>query len=282
MKTKGKVLKMVNYNYADLTKIAGKYGIPSFEVNSVEGKRLKDYKDVVEGMNPDLILAYGWYYMIPDKIRSLAKYGAWGIHASLLPKYAGGAPLVWAIINGEKEAGVTLFRMKDGVDDGDIILQEKFPIEFEDTINEVYRKAVEASKRVLVRALLNIDKIEYKPQDPAKIEVYPQRTPEDGLIDWNKSAVEIYNFVRAQTLPYPCAFTYVDGRKIKVISARIVDIENRNYKSGEIVDIDGKVLVATKDFFIEIIKIDAGNGIEYFADYIKGRNLLGRVLGSFE
>jgi methionyl-tRNA formyltransferase len=161
-------------------------------------------------------------------------------------------------------------------------LQEKFPIEFEDTINEVYRKAVEASKRVLLRALSNIDKIEYKPQDPAKIEVYPQRTPEDGLIDWNKSAMEIYNFIRAQTLPYPCAFTYLEGRKLKVISAKIVDIENTNYKSGVIVDIDGKVLVATKDFFIEIIKIDAGNGIEYFSDYVKDRHLHGRVLGSFE
>jgi len=279
MKTRGKVLRMVNYNYADLKEIADKYGIPSFEVNSVEGKRLKDYKDVIERMNPDLILVYGWYYMIPRDIRSLAKYGAWGIHASLLPKYAGGAPLVWAIINGEKESGVTLFRMKDGVDDGDIILQEKFPIEFEDTINEVQRKAVEASKRVLLRALSNIDKIEYKPQDPSKIEVYPQRTPEDGLIDWNKSAVEIYNFIRAQTLPYPCAFTYLDGRKIKVISAKIVDIENRNYKNGEIVDIDGKVLVATKDFFIEIIKIDAGNGIEYFADYVRNKHLFGRILG---
>jgi len=279
MKTKGKVLRMVNYSYADLTEIANKYGIPSFEVNSVEGKRLKDYKDVIERMHPDLILAYGWYYMIPGNIRNLAKYGAWGIHASLLPKYAGGAPLVWAIINGEKEAGVTLFRMKDGVDDGDIILQEKFPIEFEDTINEVQRKAVEASKRVLLRALLNIDKIEYKPQDPAKMKVYPQRTPEDGLIDWNKSAVEIYNFIRAQTLPYPCAFTYLDGKKIKVIIAKIVNIENRNYKCGEIVDINGKVLVATKDFFIEIIKIDAGNGIEYFADFIRNKHLFGRILG---
>jgi len=279
IKTKGKVLRRVNYNYADLTEIANKYAIPSFEVNSVEGKRLKDYKDIIEKMKPDLILVYGWYYMIPRNIRSLAKYGAWGIHASLLPKYAGGAPLVWAIINGEKETGVTLFRMKDGVDDGDIILQEKFAIDFEDTINEVYRKAVEASKRILLQALSNIDKIEYKPQDPAMIEVYPQRTPEDGLIDWNKSAVEIYNFIRAQTLPYPCAFTYLNGIKLKVISSKIVNIENKNYKYGEIVDIDGKVLVATRDFFIEIIKIDTGNKIEYFADYVKSKNLFRRILG---
>lgn len=152
--------------------------------------------------------------MLPKSTRELTRYGAWGIHASLLPKYAGGAPLNWAIINGEKETGVTLFRMDDGVDDGDIISQKSFLIEFEDTINEIYQKATIASKEILNEVLLNIDNIKFKPQDKRKIEIYPQRKPDDGEIDLSKTSIEIYNFIRAQSSPYPGAFIKtVDGKK---------------------------------------------------------------------
>ena len=121
IKINGDYIERENYNYADLKKLANVYEIPAYEVNSVEGKRMMDYKGVISSLEPDFILALGWYYMIPRSIRKLAKYGSWGIHASLLPKYAGGAPLVWAMINGERETGITLFRMDDGIDDGDML-----------------------------------------------------------------------------------------------------------------------------------------------------------------
>ena len=154
IKIKGVKEEKINSNYADLTQIAKKYNIPCYEVNSVNGKRLKDYKEIIKNLNLDLFLVLGWYYMISKEIRSLAKYGAWGIHASLLPKYAGGAPLVWAMIYGEKKSGITLFRMEDGVDDGDIIAQKSFDIDFNDTIKDVYDKATIASKEILINTLL--------------------------------------------------------------------------------------------------------------------------------
>ena len=122
--------KVKNTNYANLKDIANEYDIPYYEIDSVEGKKIKSYEQIIKKLNLDLILVLGWYYVIPQSIRELVKYGAWGIHASLLPKYAGGAPLSWAIINGEKETGITLFRMENGVDDGDIISQKSFSIEF--------------------------------------------------------------------------------------------------------------------------------------------------------
>ena len=170
-----------NFNHADLTPIAKQYGIPCYEVNSTLGKRITDYSNIIQKVNPDLLLAVGWYYMVPENIRKLAKYGAWGIHASLLPNYAGGAPLVWAMINGEKETGVTLFQLGEGVDDGDIIDQKSFPIGFEDTIKEVYEKAIEGSKEILIKALAGINEIQLKPQKETEIRIYPQRKPEEGV-----------------------------------------------------------------------------------------------------
>ncbi len=216
--------KVTNFNFADMEELAKEYRLKYIEVDSTNGKRLTDYSEIIESIQPDVILVLGWYYMVPKKIRDLAKHGAWGIHASLLPEYAGGAPLVWAVINGEKEAGITLFKLSDGVDDGDIIKQSSFPIAFEDTIKEVYNKAIKVSKDALLESLLNINKIKFLKQDSSKLKVWPQRKPEDGEIDLNKDAKEIYNFIRAQSDPYPGAFLRTkDNKKLIIEKARIED-----------------------------------------------------------
>jgi len=216
--------KVRNYNHGNMEVFAKEHNIKYYEVDSIDGKRTKDYYNVIESMNPDLILVLGWYYMVPKKIREIAKYGAWGIHASLLPKYAGGAPLNWAIINGEEETGVTLFRMESGVDDGDIIDQKKITIDFNDTIKEVYDKAINASKELLKDVFENPSKIVFTPQDKSKIEVWPQRKPEDGEIDLTKSSKEIYNFIRAQSSPYPGAYIKcVDNKRLVIDKAHLID-----------------------------------------------------------
>ncbi len=195
-----------NTNYSDLSVLASEWGISHYEVDSREGKKISDYTDVIKKINPDVILVLGWYYMVPKKIRNLAKNGAWGIHASMLPKFAGGAPLVWSIIEGEKETGVSLFRLSDGVDDGDIIEQKAFTIEFDDTIKEVYEKATKYSVEILKKTLENPEQISFKEQNKSEIEVYPQRNPADGEIDLNWGVDKIFNFIRAQSEPYPGAF----------------------------------------------------------------------------
>ncbi len=274
---KGKTkIKMKNYNYANLKIISKELGVPYFVVNSEKGKRMKDYKDIVANLNLDLILVLGWYYIVPKEIRDLAKMGAWGIHASLLPKYAGGSPLVWAIINGEKRTGVTLFKLNDDIDAGDIIYQESFPIFFKDTINDVYFKAIKASKKILLKALKNIDNIVFIPQDKSKIEYYPSRSPEDGLINWENSAIKIYNFIRAQTIPYPCAFSFLNQMKIRIVSSKVTKIKSVNFKPGGINDIRGNILVATKDYFLELLEILDENEKRYkFSDFVKINNLVG-------
>ena len=218
---------VLNTNYSDLSIIAKKSDIPFYEVHSEQGKRLHDYKDIIINLRPEIILAMGWYYMVPKIIREIPKEGVWGLHASLLPNYAGGAPLVWAIINGEKFTGVTLFRMDKGVDDGDIIEQEKIIIEDDDTIKTMLSKASFSSRNIIIRALMN-SKIQYKPQEKEKLKIYPQRSPKDGEIDWSWSKSRIKNFVRAQTRPYPGAWTIIQNKKVTIWDITVEELNNKD------------------------------------------------------
>lgn len=211
-----------NYNYSDLEKMAVARNIPCYFIDSKPGMKVTDYHDVISEINPDVILVMGWYYMIPKAIRDLAKHGSWGIHASLLPKYAGGAPLVWSMINGENETGVSLFKLDNGVDDGDIIAQKTIVIERTDTIAELYAKVISESETILINSLRNIDSLDIKVQNKAEIEVWPQRKPEDGEIDLSWSVDKIFNFIRAQSTPYPGAFIRAtDGKKLIFEKIRI-------------------------------------------------------------
>jgi methionyl-tRNA formyltransferase len=211
-----------NTNFADLKQYSKQLNIPHYEVDSVKGKRLQDYGDAIKALNPDVILVLGWYYMLPERVREIARLGAWGIHASLLPKYAGGAPLVWAMINGESTTGVTLFRFENGVDDGDIIAQEAFEIEEVDTIKEVYNKATIVSMRILTK-VFKTGNFNFHTQNKAEIQVFPQRSPDDGEIDFSWEKDRIFDFIRAQTNPYPGAFlSNSKGRKLFIKEIKIL------------------------------------------------------------
>lgn len=262
--------KVKNTNYVNLKTIADKHKIPYYEIDSYDGKKTKDYEPIIKELSLDLILVLGWYCLVPKSTRELTRYGAWGIHATLLPKYAGEVPLNGDIINGEKEILVTLFRMENGVDDGDIIAQKSFSIEYEDTIRGDYEKATISSKQILAEVLSNIANIKFTPQDKNKIELFPQRKPEDGLIDWNK----IYDFVRAQTIAYPCAFSIINGVTLKTLDCKVL-AQNNSYKNGEEVNINNKTLVATKDNFLELGVINVGKKQYRFEDYARDKNLWG-------
>ena len=206
-----------NVQFKSFADLAAGRDIPLIYVT----KKMSDpeYEATLRQLRPDLLVVIGWYYMVPRALRALAPLGAVGIHASLLPKYRGGAPLVWTIINGESQTGVSLFHFADGVDDGDLIGQRAFDIRDEDTIASVIEKASRASVG-LVREyipLLASGQAPAIPQDHGSATFVPQRRPEDGLIDWHTmSAKQVYDWVRAQTRPYPGAFTFLGEEKIVI------------------------------------------------------------------
>jgi len=212
-------INLKNATFKDFNEIGNKYSIP---VTTVEGN-VSHYCDYILELDPDLILVIGWYYMIPTSIIQLPPKGTIGIHASLLPKYRGNAPLVWAIINGEKETGISLFYFDEGVDTGDIIAQKKFEIADTDTIKEVLEKTKTCSKEILLQTmpLLKEGKAQRKVQDHSQATIFPKRTPADGAIDWSLPAKQIRDFIRAQTKPYPGAFAMINGKKITIWDADI-------------------------------------------------------------
>lgn len=217
---------VLNHTHANMEALCKAHHIPFYEASKKTETNLSSYYDELKSLKLDLILVLGWYYKVPRKIRDLAKMGAWGIHASLLPDYAGGAPLVWAMIEGQRETGVTLFRLDDGVDDGDIISQQSIEIKHSDTIKELYERATSVSKVILHDALMHLDTLRFTPQIKEKIKVYPQRSPKDGEIDLSQPANTLYNFIRAQSSPYPGAFIKTtDGKKLVIEKVRVEALE---------------------------------------------------------
>ncbi|UCC81101.1 MAG: methionyl-tRNA formyltransferase [Candidatus Zixiibacteriota bacterium] len=177
----------------------------------------KETENVIRKISPDICFVVGWYRIIDRKTLDSVPNGFLGIHHSLLPKYRGGSPLVWAMINGDKVVGTTLFSFAEGMDDGDIWAQEKIEIGEDDYISDVMARLEEKAVSILKDKYIAIleGKIKSYPQEHGKATYCAQRTPEDGLIDWKKSAAEICNFIRAQSEPYPGAFTiFNDGKLI--------------------------------------------------------------------
>jgi methionyl-tRNA formyltransferase len=167
-----------------------------------------------------------------------------------LPKYRGRVPVNWAIINGEMESGATLHHMVEKPDAGDIVDRERVPILFTDTALDLFNGVTDAAVKIIGRSwpLLLAGTAPRTPMDLAAGSYFGGRKPADGLIDWTKGAVQIYNLIRGVTHPYPGAFTFLSGKKVIVWQARPVE---GNGEPGRIVSID-PLLVGTGEGLLEI------------------------------
>ncbi len=166
-------------------------------------------EEELRSIAPDLVFSFYYRSMLPMPVLELARVGAFNMHGSLLPKYRGRAPLNWAILKGETETGVTLHQMVEKPDAGGIVDQQAVAIGPDETALEVFRKLTDAAEAVLRRSLeaLVSGKVALRPNDLSTGSYYGRRTPEDGRIDWSKSAQEIHNLVRAVAPPFPGAFS---------------------------------------------------------------------------
>lgn len=177
----------------------------------------KNLDSVLERYPSAKIFVIGWYALLDRQ--QLKKHDFFGIHYSALPKYRGNAPLVWQIINGEPEIGLSLFKFSEGMDDGDIVAQRHFHLLDSDDVSTALAKANEASAIMLNSYTMDIlsNRASLTAQSHENASYCSLRRPEDGRINWNMGSVEITNFVRAQTTPYPGAFTLsASGETIKI------------------------------------------------------------------
>lgn len=217
--------------------------IPVFQPNSLKNS---DAFDIINGYKPDVIIVVAYGKILPDDILTAAKYGCINVHASLLPKYRGAAPIQWAVLNGDKETGVTIMQMDNGLDTGDMLLTVKTEIGENETSAELFDRLSDIGAEALVEVLDDIDNYRESvvPQSKNDFGYASKITKELSSIDWSKSAQNIHNQVRGlQT--WPCASTKLNGKNLKihktVLSAKTGNI------SGEIVDNNGVITVCCGD-----------------------------------
>ena len=226
----------------------------------------KKSEEIIKQIQPDFCVVVGWYWIISKDALNCVKECILGIHASLLPKYRGGSPVVWAIINGEKQTGVSLFTFNESIDSGDIWAQRIIEIKETDYISDILNKVEFESVKILKNHYNKILKNEINPykQNEELATYCSNRLPCDGLINWTFPAEKIYNFIRAQASPYPGAFTFINNKKTIIEKAELVN--TTFYGSpGQVARITDKGILVicgnNKPLLVSEIKINNNNRI---------------------
>ncbi len=237
----------------------------------LQPRRLRDpeFTEKLEQLAPDVIVVAAYGKIIPGFILELPKYGCLNVHASLLPKYRGAAPIQWAVINGEVTTGVTIMRMEEGLDTGAILLQKSLVIGEHETAGELFDRVAALGAEALTEALEKLDALEPIPQDDAKATYAPMLQKSDGAIDWSADAAAIDARIRGVT-PWPGAYTTCRGKRLKIHKARPV---NRCGETGKTVESDG-LIVACGHGAIELLEVQPEGGRRMSAaDFARGQRL---------
>ena len=226
--------------------VAEELGIPVFQP-----VKIREAKDVLEKTEADVCVVAAFGQIIPASILHMKKYGCINVHASLLPKYRGAAPIQWAVIDGEKESGVTIMQMDEGLDTGDMLAKAIVPLDEKETGGSLFDKLSEAGGRLCVETLAKLEKGEIIPekQGESPTAYASMLDKKMGNIDWNKSAVVIERLVRGLN-PWPSAYTHLDGKTLKIWAC---DVLTQSASKGE----SGEILEVTKD----AIHVQTGDGI---------------------
>lgn len=204
--------------------------------------------------DPDLIVANNWRTWLPPEIFDLPPHGTLNIHDSLLPTYAGFSPLIWALINGEKEVGVTAHRMDAELDMGDVLLQRSVPVGPHDTATDLFHRTVDLIGPLVTDSLELIasGRAVWTPQDRSRSSFFHKRSPEDSRIDWTWPAEDLERFVRAQSDPYPNAFTHHRGKRVRIVSAAVSE--------GRYGGTPGRIFIREGDGIVIVAGAEARSG----------------------
>jgi len=200
-------------------KVALENGLPVFQPEKI---RDEEFVNTLRSYKPDLIVVAAFGRILPGKILEIPSVGCINVHASLLPKYRGAAPIQWSVVNGEQVTGITTMWMDEGLDTGDIFLQEQLEIKRDWTSQDLAKELSLLGGKVLLQSIemIKAGKLIRIPQDHAKATYAPMLKREHGKIDWNKKAMDIYDLVRG-LYPWPGAFASRNGQEIKIWKAGV-------------------------------------------------------------
>ncbi len=260
--------------------LAEKLGIPVSQPDSI--KNNDEFLERIDRISPDLIVVVAYGKILPKEILDIPKYGCINIHASILPKYRGPAPIQHAILSGDLETGVTLMFMAEGMDTGDMIDTRATLID-KKTAGDLHDELAILGAGMLVDNLHDIElgNIKRIKQDESMATYAPMVFKKDGLIDFNKSAKEIERHIRAMT-PWPGAYTYYNGEQMKIISAHPHESGDREITAGTISYVDSEgIAINTKDGLLMVTEIQMpGKRAMEVSEYLKGNKIeIGTVLG---
>lgn len=228
--------------------LALQHNIPVYQPKTLKG----EYSDVIADLAPDMIVVVAYGRILPKAVIDLPQFGCLNLHVSLLPKYRGAAPIQWSLINGDKQTGVTVMHIDEGLDTGDIIDVLPIDIEENETQEELFAKVAEKGKVFLSHVMENVVAGDYTrtPQDHSRATLAPPLTKEMALFDFGTDALTLHNKIRGQN-PWPSAHFIYEGKKVKVIKAQVVD---ESGTPGEIISIK-PLVIATKEKALRLITV---------------------------
>lgn len=254
--------------------LAAEHQVPVHIANKPDA----EFKAALADADPDIIVANNWRTWLPKDVFDRPRYGTLNIHDSLLPKYTGFSPLIWALINGESEVGLTAHLMDEELDAGAIVLQRATAVGAKDTVTDLFHRTVDMIGPITVDALDLIEsgRTDWTPQDRSQATFFHKRAAEDSRIDWTWPAEVLERLVRAQSDPYPNAFTTFKGQRVRVLESS-VSTGCYGGTPGRVFihEGDGMVIVAGPDAWsgrnhglsIERVRLDDGTemtGKEFF------------------
>lgn len=230
-KPKGRGYKLIP---TPVKEAALEYGLPVYQPLSLrKGDDAAEAMRVLTEIAPELIVVTAYGQILPKEVLELPKYGCINIHASLLPKYRGAAPINWVLLNGEKETGVTSMQMSEGLDTGDMLIKRSTEIGENETYEELYARLSAMGGEVLADTIAALENGELKPevQDDSLSCYSPMIRKEMSALDFSKTAAEVHNTIRGVT-----GFTLLEGKRLKIFRSELSDKTFPNAANGEIVD----------------------------------------------
>ncbi|MBU1044392.1 MAG: methionyl-tRNA formyltransferase [Candidatus Omnitrophica bacterium] len=257
---------------------AEEYNLPIFQPEIVSAPEIVEQ---LKSFNADLFVVVSFGQKLSNQLLEIPREFCLNVHSSLLPKWRGAAPINYAIINGDKLSGVTIMKMNETMDGGDIVLSKSLEINDDDAVVLLDKLAVLGAEALLESIdLIEKNQEKFVPQDQSKVSVAKKLKKENGLIDWRDSADCIHNKVRG-LLPWPCAFTHYKGKLLKILKTKVLAfdrLENTAQIPGEIVQIEKHagivVMTGSQALLIESLQLEGKKAMNAY-DFVNGHNLKG-------
>jgi len=246
-------------SFAEVAEKLGAALVETSDVNAAETV------DTVAALDPQLLFVVGWSQLLREPILATASAGTFGMHPTLLPRHRGRAPIPWAILSGLARTGVTLFEISDPTaDSGPIVGQVAVPISPDETATTLFERLADAHVELIRDHVPGIlaGTAPRIPQDERRASAWPKRSPADGIIDWETRAPYLYDWVRAQTRPYPGAFTFLGDEKVVVWSARPVETAPAGEPGTVVEERGGSPVVACGEGALVLDDFEAGRTLE--------------------